>query len=200
MKNRNNKITIQNIDNVLEFLSLFEGDTSELYIDHTDAMRKGEDDDLIVDVDLIDDFTPKFMEFWNALRENHFLIPVNVKEVGSENIDVEKADLRAMSRLISYHSRGQKFCTGYWRGLIDSGFFLMFLKRLKYIKEEMLFKGDMYGKIVDLDKLSEEMEKDQEIKRKHENEEPRRRTIDLDKLNQKMEEPMRKDKKRNDLN
>lgn len=107
---KTNSITIHNIDKVLEFLSIFEDPNIQLYTCPPDAVQR-EEGCVVVDVGHVYEYSQRFYDFIDALQANGLFIPYSEEvEARSANIDIEKAELRTLLQLITYHIRGERLC------------------------------------------------------------------------------------------
>lgn len=47
---------------------------------------------------------------------------------------IEEANIETLRRLLVYCSRGERFCTGFWKRVVETGFLLRILRRLQDIE------------------------------------------------------------------
>lgn len=50
---------------------------------------------------------------------------------------IEQADLETLQRLLVYCSRGGRFCIGFWKRVVETGFLLGILRRLREIQHSL---------------------------------------------------------------
>lgn len=50
---------------------------------------------------------------------------------------IEEADIETLRRLLVYCSRGERFCTGFWKRVVETGFLLGILRRLRDIQHSL---------------------------------------------------------------
>jgi hypothetical protein len=50
---------------------------------------------------------------------------------------VAKATLEQVKTMLTFCVRGERFCDGFWEGILEEGKFTALLKRLKFIRGEM---------------------------------------------------------------
>ena len=50
---------------------------------------------------------------------------------------VESADLNQIKTVLTYCVRGERFCVGFWRGMVDDGYIRRILERLAQLRSQM---------------------------------------------------------------
>lgn len=50
---------------------------------------------------------------------------------------IEEADIKTLRRLLVYCSRGERFWTGFWKRVVETGFLLGILRRLRDIQQSL---------------------------------------------------------------
>jgi len=124
------KITIKNIDIILEYLPYFKNTKNSFYK---------------VDKKLsLDPFTysVRVYSFIKDLYENNFIIRFNHSCWQEEALKyfndpklLDSANLLILRKLLTLHVRKDRFCAGHFAHMIDTGHILNILKRLKIIRD-----------------------------------------------------------------
>jgi O-acetyl-ADP-ribose deacetylase len=129
-----NQITLENIDNILTFLTLFSNQDCQSYDIQTEPLT-------------LDpyNYSKEFNRFITALYTEKFVISfdwtnwqheANLFVTTPELLNV--ADISTIQKLFTSHVRKERFCSGHLAPLIDNGHFLTILHRLEAIRKTIL--------------------------------------------------------------
>jgi hypothetical protein len=129
-----NQIALENIDNILTFLTLFSNQDRQLYDIQTEPLT-------------LDpySYSKEFNRFITALYTEKFVISfdwtnwqheANRFVTSPELLNV--ADISTIQKLFTSHVRKERFCSGHLAQLIDNGHFLTILHRLEAIRKTIL--------------------------------------------------------------
>jgi len=91
------------------------------------------------------DFNEAVMEFNQALYENGWVTPAfdwtewqaSAEEFVNSQKKIEKADAMTIQKLLTTHSRADRFCEGHLASMFENGHIVALLRRLKTIRETM---------------------------------------------------------------
>lgn len=128
------EITIKNIDAVLAFLPYFENPENTFFTTSDSWMDPY-------------DYSPTVLDFIRTLYDESFIQTFDWTAWQEEALKyykdpalLDRADLEAISKLLTLHMRKDRFCGGHLADMIESGHILAILKRLKSIREVMIPK------------------------------------------------------------
>jgi hypothetical protein len=114
--------TTEQIDTILSFLPLFEGEN--LIFSSNTAMDQ-------------------FSEFYKALYENNFvysfdwsIIQKDAESYFEQPELLHTADLETIRKLLTFHARKDRFYDGHFQDMIKSGFIKAMLQRVRELKHE----------------------------------------------------------------
>ena len=127
------EVTPANLDKVLTFLPLFEGQTDNLYSVQTERFTF-----------YPYEYSPEVLRFIQTLYNENLIFVFDWsswKEEAERHMNdpdlVAQADLSVLRRLLTLHVRADRFNDGHIAHEIDSGHILAILRRLKVIRDEM---------------------------------------------------------------
>jgi hypothetical protein len=91
------------------------------------------------------DFNEVVMDFHQALYDNGWVTPAfdwtEWQESAKKFVDspkkIEKADATTIQKLLTTHSRADRFCEGHLASMFENGHIVALLRRLKAIREKM---------------------------------------------------------------
>jgi hypothetical protein len=91
------------------------------------------------------DFDEVVMEFNQALDDNGWVTPAfdwtEWQESAKKFVDspkkIERADATTIQKLLTTHSRADRFCEGHLASMLENGHIVALLRRLKVIREKM---------------------------------------------------------------
>lgn len=91
------------------------------------------------------DFNESVMEFHQALYDNGWVTPAfdwtewqaSAEEFVNSPKKIEKADATTIQKLLTTHSRADRFCEGHLASMFENGHIVALLRRLKAIREKM---------------------------------------------------------------
>lgn len=126
-----NQITLENIDNILTFLTLFSSQDSQLYAIQAEPLT----------LDLYN-YSKEFNRFITALYTENFVISFDwtnwqteanqfVNELELLNV----ADIYTIQKLFTSHVRKERFYSGHLARMIDNDHLLTVLHRLQVIRQ-----------------------------------------------------------------
>ncbi|WP_242039700.1 O-acetyl-ADP-ribose deacetylase [Anabaena sphaerica] len=127
-------ITLANLENVLAFKSLFFNNQVKLYNIQTEPLT-------------LEPYcySREFNRFITALDQENFVIPFNWTDWQNEGNRLIKhpeflatADLSTLQKLLTFHVRQDRFCSGHLAAMIENGHFLAILNRLQAIHTELI--------------------------------------------------------------
>ncbi|HEY9801783.1 MAG TPA: DUF6508 domain-containing protein [Leptolyngbyaceae cyanobacterium] len=118
------EITPENIDNILNFLTLFSSQDCRLYDIQTEPYS----------------YSQELNGFIAALYAENFIIPFDwiswqqeATRFVTDPVLINLADISTIQKLFTSHVRQERFCSGHLAKLIDHGHFLTILQRLQAI-------------------------------------------------------------------
>ncbi|MBD2253389.1 hypothetical protein H6G14_19105 [Nostoc parmelioides FACHB-3921] len=123
-------VTLQNIDNVLTFLTLFSSQNCQLYDIQTEPLT-------------LDPYcySKEFNRFITALYAGNFVISfdwTNWQDEANRFVTnpelLNLADISTIQKLLTSHVRKERFCSGHLAQMIDNGHLLTILQRLQAIR------------------------------------------------------------------
>ncbi|MEA5567566.1 DUF6508 domain-containing protein [Anabaena sp. UHCC 0399] len=126
-----NQIALENIDNILTFLTLFSHQDCQLYDIQTEPLA-------------LDpyNYSKEFNRFITALYTEKFVISfdwTNWQHEANSFVTTPEllnvADISTIQKLFTSHVRQERFCSGHLAQLIDNGHFLTILQRLQAIRK-----------------------------------------------------------------
>lgn len=127
------EVTPANLDKVLTFLPLFEGQTHSLYTIDTERS-----------IFYPYEYTPEVLRFIQTLYNENLIFVFDWsswKEEAARYMNdpelVARADLAVLRKLLTLHVRADRFNDGHIALMIDSGHILAILRRLKVIRAVM---------------------------------------------------------------
>ncbi|BCL36551.1 O-acetyl-ADP-ribose deacetylase [Nostoc sp. MS1] len=132
-----NQITLENIDNVLKFSTLFSSQDCHLYDIQTEPLTLEPYA-----------YSQEFKRFIDAIYAENFIIPfdwiswqqeANRFEANPELINL--ADISTIQKLFTSHVRQERFCSGRLAQLINNGHFLTILQRLQAIRADFILEN-----------------------------------------------------------
>jgi O-acetyl-ADP-ribose deacetylase len=138
-----NQITLENIDNVLKFLTLFSSQDCHLYDIQTELLTLEPYS-----------YSQEFDRFVAALYAENFVIPfdwTNWQQEATHFITdpalINLADILTIQKLFTSHVRQERFCSGHLAQLIDNGYFLTILQRLQTIRKNLILENNVMQQI-----------------------------------------------------
>lgn len=124
------EITLENIDNILQFLTLFSSQDCRLYDIQTEPLT-------------LEPYcySQEFDSFIAAVYAENFVIPfdwISWQQEATRFVTdpalINLADISTIQKLFTSHVRQERFCSGRLAQLIDNGHFLTLLQRLQTIR------------------------------------------------------------------
>ncbi len=133
----NTEITRKKIDELLCFLPMFEKGGPETEVEFVGG-GKTSDGGFILPYAL---YSPAVIDFFerasNVCWCDFDYQTKNVREMLDSPEAIAHADLEQMKSMLTYCVRGERFCTGHWLALIQSGAITSLLRRLKVLRDEL---------------------------------------------------------------
>jgi hypothetical protein len=132
-----NQMTLENIENILKFLTLFSSQNCQLY-------------DIQTDPPTLDPYTysKEFNNLITALYTENFVISFDWTKWQDEADGfvttpelLNVADIYTIQKLFTSHVRQERFCSGHLAYLIDNGHFLTILQRLQAIHQSRILEN-----------------------------------------------------------
>ncbi|BAT55743.1 Appr-1-p processing domain protein [Nostoc sp. NIES-3756] len=138
-----NQITLENIDNVLKFITLFSSQHCHLYDIQTEPLTLEPYS-----------YSQEFDRFVAALYAENFVIPfdwINWQQEATrfviDPVLINLADILTIQKLFTSHVRQERFCSGHLAQLIDNGYFLTILQRLQTIRKNLILENNVMQQI-----------------------------------------------------
>lgn len=138
MSEKQEPITIDNINKVLRFLPVFEKEDYEFGQYTLTEFESGSSPFPFYD------YRQTVIEFEQTLYEEGFIIDFDwpkwqdeAKRLHCDREALEKADLETLQKLLTTHTRKDRFCEGHLAAMLREGHVAAILNRLKEIREEM---------------------------------------------------------------
>ncbi|MBD2502345.1 O-acetyl-ADP-ribose deacetylase [Anabaena azotica] len=132
------EITPENIDNILNFLTLFSSQDCRLYDIQTEPYS----------------YSQEFESFIAALYAENFIIPfdwISWQQEATRFVTdpalINLADISTIQKLFTSHVRQERFCSGHLAKLIDNGHFLTILPRLQAISQDFILGKNIMQQI-----------------------------------------------------
>jgi len=138
MSEKQEPVTIDNINKVLRFLPVFEKEDYEFGEYMLTEFESGASPFPFYD------YRQTVIDFEQTLYEEGFIIDFDwpkwqdeAKRLYCDREALEKADLVTLQKLLTTHTRKDRFCEGHLAAMLREGHVAAILNRLKKIREEM---------------------------------------------------------------
>jgi O-acetyl-ADP-ribose deacetylase len=132
-----NQMMLENIDNILNFLTLFSSQDCRIYDIQTEPLTLEHYN-----------YSKELDRFIDALYAENFIIPfdwTSWRQEANRFVTypelINLADISTIQKLLTSHVRQERFCSSYLANLIDNGHFLTILQRRQAIYQELILEN-----------------------------------------------------------